>query len=94
MSERKNISKAQRVSGIFLLCCSAICLIIAINKRQNLIQTGSQVAESMGLKLESTGLPFDLVVTVFIGIVFLVAGLRLIWDSRKKKNPDSPLIEK
>lgn len=86
--------KPLRSTGLFLLACSAICLIVAIQKYQSAVATAEKIAEQLeGIEFESVGIPQVSMVMGFIGAVFLVAGIRLLFDSSQSKPQSDDMLQ-
>jgi uncharacterized membrane protein len=86
--------KPLRSTGVFLICCSAICLIVAVERYQSAVVTGRKIADQLeGIEFESVGIPLVSTVMGFVAIVFLVAGIRLLLESRKSKIQTEPLLQ-
>ena len=84
----------QRTSiGAFLIACSAICLIIAIERYYSALATAKQVAEMLeGVEFESVGIPIESIVCGLAGGVMLVAGVILIAERNHEPDQTSGLI--
>ena len=83
-----------RTIAIFLIACSAILFVIAVQKYYNAVATAKAVADQIeGIEFESTALPIETSVCGFAGVMLLVAGLRLLFESRRavKENEQSLL---
>ena len=87
-----------RTIGVFLIACAAICLTIAAERYYSAVQTATAIAEQIeGVEFESASLPTVSIVCGLVGIVMLVAGVRLLIDalSRKTEKRHAPgLLEK
>lgn len=74
---------SMRTIAVFLIACSAILITIAIQKYSNAVATAKAVAEHLqGIELESVTMPIETTVCGFAGILMLVAGVRLLFESR------------
>jgi putative Mn2+ efflux pump MntP len=83
--------KQLRTIGVFALACSAICFIIAIERYYSAVKTAEEVAERMGLELESIGTPTESLVSGFASVLLLIIGTRLVFESIQKPK-DAELI--
>lgn len=92
---RANIMKSVRTLGVFLVACSALCFIMAWDRYQSAIREGKAIAEALkGIEFESVSAPVESIVGGLIGVVLLVAGARLIFDSiAQRKTVDNELLE-
>ena len=82
--------KSQRSIGIFLLACSAICLTIAIQNYISEVQTAKAIADLIEeVEFESVRMPIETIVCGLVGIMLLVAGARLLFESMRKPKSDS-----
>jgi hypothetical protein len=81
--------KLLRSIGALMLACSAICLIIAIQKYVNAVTTAKAIAEAIdGVEFESVALPIETKVCGLAGVVLLVSGVRLLFESfRRREKP-------
>jgi len=79
-----------RTIGVFMIVCAAICLTIAIERYYSAIQTAEALAEILdGIEFESVSMPTVTKVCGFVGILLLVGGLRMLFDSlRGQKDQD------
>ena len=85
--------KPLRTTGIFLICCGVICLIIAIERFQSAVLTARKVTEQLeGVEFDSVGIPLQTTVTGFAAVVFFVAGVRLLWESRGSKGKAEAML--
>ncbi len=74
-------------TAVFLLACSAICLIVAIERYQSAVFTAKAIAAQLdGVEFESAGIPLISLVMGFVSVVFCVAGIRLLFDNRRSGN--------
>jgi len=72
-----------RTIAVFLIACSAILFVIAFQKYYNTVLTAQAIAEQIeGIEFESVGVPIETGVCGFVGVLLLVAGVKLLLDSR------------
>lgn len=73
-----------RSIGAFTLACSLICFIIAFERYQSAVRSAKAIAAAIdGVEFESTRLPTVSVVAGLAGVALLVAGVRLLFESRR-----------
>ena len=76
-----------------MLACSAICLIIAIQKHVNAVTTAKTIADSIdGVEFESVAMPIETKVCGLAGVILLVAGVKMLFESRQNRNPADGLL--
>ena len=86
--------KQLRIIGIFLVACSAICFIIAVERYLTAVRTGKQIAAALeGVEFESVATPIETTVCGLFGIALFVAGARLLFQSVRKTNVDDGLLK-
>ena len=77
---------SMRTIAIFLIACSAILFVIAVQKYYSAIATAQAIAERIEeIEFESAGLPIETTVCGLAGVMLLVAGLRLLYESRRQR---------
>ena len=75
-----------RTIAIFLIACSAILFVIAVQKYYNTIATAKAVADRIqGVEFESAAMPIETSVCGFAGVMLLVAGVTLFFESRRQR---------
>jgi uncharacterized membrane protein len=80
-------------TAMFLLACSAICLIVAIERYQSAVFTAKAVAAQLdGVEFESVGIPLISAVMGFVSVVFCVAGMRLLFEHRRAENQPKGML--
>ena len=78
---------SMRTIAIFLIACAAILFAIAIQKYYSAVETAKAVADQIqGVEFDSVALPIESNVCGFIGILMLVAGTKLLFESRHHSN--------
>ena len=83
-----------RSTGLFLLACSAICLIIAIERYQSAVLTAKTIAEQLdGIEFESVGVPLVSIVMGFVAVVLFAAGIRLVFESRASDSEPTGMLQ-
>lgn len=86
--------KSLRTAGFFLLACSALCFIIAIERYLTEVRTGKQIAAALKeIEFESVSIPIETTVCGLVGISLFVAGARLLFDSVRKSRPNDGLLK-
>ena len=84
--------KSHRTLGAFMIACAAICIIIAVQTYTNAVTTASAIAELIdGVEFESVEPPLVSYVTGICGVVLLVAGARVLFESTRKPKTDGLL---
>jgi len=77
---------SMRTIAIFLIACSAILFVIAVQKYYNAVATAKAIAERIeGVEFESAGLPVETSVCGLAGVMLLVAGVALLFESRRQR---------
>ena len=75
---------SKRTIAIFLIACSAILFVIAVQKYYNTVATAKAIAERIqGVEFESAALPIQTSVCGLAGVMLLVAGVTLLFGSRR-----------
>ncbi len=72
-----------RTIGLFLLACSAICLMVAAERYQATVKAAQEKFAPIGLEVSSVSLPLVSSVCGLAGIVLFVAGVRLMFEQVK-----------
>ncbi len=73
-----------RTIGLFLLACSAICLVIAAERYQSAVQAAKKMMGPIeGFEVKSVSLPLVSSVCGLAGVVLFVAGVRLMFEQVK-----------
>ena len=82
-----------RTVGIFMIACAAICLTIAIERYYSAVATAKAIAERLeGIEFASVEPPRVSYVCGFTGVILLVAGLRLLFESRHHSKSEEGLL--
>ncbi len=77
---------SMRTIAIFLIACSAILFVIAVQKYNNAIATAKAIADRIqGIEFESAGVPIETSVCGLAGVMLLVAGLILLLESFRQR---------
>jgi len=85
--------KKRTSTGGFLIACSGVCLIIAVERYYSALATAKQVAEMLeGVEFESVGIPIESTVCALAGGAMLVAGVILIAGPKPEPDQNSGLI--
>jgi uncharacterized membrane protein SpoIIM required for sporulation len=71
-----------RSMGIFIFVCALFCLVVAVDKYYSAVKTAEALTERMpGFVLEQVSIPTVSLVTGFIGVMLLVAGVICVVQS-------------
>ena len=82
-----------RTIAIFLIACSAIMFVIAFQKYYNAVETAKAIAGQIeGVEFEAVGMPVETSVCGFVGVLLLVAGARLLFESGRRRTKDEPSL--
>ncbi len=74
-----------RSIGIFLLMCAAVCSLVAFERYNTARTTAIAVAEALdGVDFVSVEIPFTTKIATFLAVVLLVAGLRCLFEFKRK----------
>jgi ABC-type Fe3+-siderophore transport system permease subunit len=86
--------KQLRTIGIFLVACSALCFIIAIERYLTAVRTGKQIAATLkGVEFESVSTPLATIVCGVVGVALFVAGVRLLFESVRRSKVDDGMLK-
>ncbi len=86
--------KSFRTTGLFLLACSGLCFIIAVERYMTAVRTGEAIAAAMkGVEFETVSMPIETKVCGLVGIALLVAGVRVLFESVGKSNKDDGMLK-
>jgi len=78
-----------RSTGIFAVACPVICFIIAIERYVSKVTTAKAIADQIeGFEFESVATPIETMVAGLAGVVLLIIGLRLTFESLRKPEKD------
>lgn len=83
--------KQIRTISLFILACSVLCFVIAIERYLSAVRTGKEIAAALeGIEYESVRVPIETTVCGLAGVVLLVTGAKLLFDSvfNSKSNSD------
>ena len=85
-----------RTVAVFVIASAALCLTIAVERYYATVRTAKAVAEQIrGFEIDSVGIPRETIVCGLAGIVLLVAGANLLFESfrggKKATNEDGLL---
>ena len=77
---------SKQTIAIFLIACSAILFVIAVQKYYNTVATAKAIADRIqGVEFESAAIPIETCVCGFAGVMLLVAGVMLLFESRRHR---------
>lgn len=77
-----------RTLGVFMIACGALLLTVAIERYYSAVQTAKAIAERLdGIEFESVALPNVSMVCGFAGVMLLIAGARMLFESRHSSEP-------
>ena len=85
--------KYLRSIGALLLAGSAICFIISVERYLTAVRTAKAImAQIDGVEFESVAVPIETTVCGLVGVVFLVAGFRLLFESFRNRPPANEML--
>ena len=80
-----------RTIGIFLIAAGAILFTVAMERYNSAVTTAKAIADQIeGMEFESVGMPLVSSVCGLAAIVLLVAGAKVLFDSRHLDKPKNP----
>jgi hypothetical protein len=85
--------KLTRSVGFYLLACSLLCAIIALESYQSRVGTAKEVARRLGIRLESVDVPLQTKVAGFLSITMGVAGAVCLFDFYRNRQSVDPSSE-
>ena len=84
---------ALRTIAIFMIACSAICFAIAFERYYSAVATAKAIADRIeGVEYVAVKMPRASYVCGFTGVVLLIAGLRLLFESRHRVSSNDALL--